>query len=94
MGMEQQISTFIVFLLPFYLISFCLYFVRVIKGPTIPDIVLAIDALSFDIVAFIAVLSIFFKSLILVPVAMLLALWVYSLDIFVAKYLEKKEMGD
>jgi len=92
--MEEQINTFIMLLLPFYLTSFCLYFVRVLKGPTIPDIVLAIDALSFDIVAFIALLSVFFKSLVLVPVATLFALWVYSLDIFVAKYLEKKEMGD
>jgi len=92
--MEQQIMTFLVLLFPFYILSFLIYLMRVVKGPTVSDSVLAINALSFDIIAFMAILAIFFKSLTLIPVAMLLALWVYALDVFIAKYFEKREMGE
>jgi multicomponent Na+:H+ antiporter subunit F len=81
-------------ILPVYLISLILYLVRVFKGPTISDTVLAIDALSFETIAFMALFAIFFKSLLLIPVAILLSVWTYALDVFVAKYLERKEMGD
>jgi multicomponent Na+:H+ antiporter subunit F len=50
--------------------------------------------LSFETIAFMAIFAIFFKSLLLIPVAILLSVWTYALDVFVAKYLEKKEMGD
>jgi multicomponent Na+:H+ antiporter subunit F len=93
-SLEAEVITFIVIIIPIYLASFVLLLVRVFKGPTISDIVLAIDTLSFESIAFMAILSIFFKSLILIPVAILLSLWTYALDVFVAKYLEKKEMGD
>ena len=93
-SLEAEVITFIVIMIPIYLASFVLLLVRVFKGPTISDIVLAIDTLSFESIAFMAILSIFFKSLILIPVAILLSLWTYALDVFVAKYLEKKEMGD
>ncbi|HDJ83416.1 MAG TPA: pH regulation protein F, partial [Desulfurococcaceae archaeon] len=31
---------------------------------------------------------------ILIPCAIVLALWIYALDVYVAKYLEAKEIGD
>ena len=86
--------TFIMLVMPVYLFSLVLYLIRVFKGPTISDTVLAIDCISFETIVLMAILSIFFKSLILTPVAILLALWTYSLDVFVSKYLEKKEMGE
>lgn len=92
--METEIMTFIMVISPIYLVSFVLYLIRVFKGPTISDTVLAIDCLSFETIVFMALLSIFFKSLILIPVAILLSVWTYALDVFVAKYLEKKELGE
>jgi multicomponent Na+:H+ antiporter subunit F len=92
--LEAEIMTFIMIVLPIYLVSSALYLIRVFKGPTISDTVLAIDALSFEIIVFMALFAIFFKSLLLVPEAILLSVWTYALDVFVAKYLEKKEMGD
>ncbi len=86
--------TFIMIVLPIYLVSFVLYFIRVFKGPTISDTVLAIDCVSFETIVFMAMLAIFFKSLLLIPVVILLSVWTYALDVFVAKYLEKKEMGE
>jgi multicomponent Na+:H+ antiporter subunit F len=92
--LETEVMTFIMIVLPIYLVSFVLYLIRVLKGPTISDTVLAIDALSFETIAFMALFAIFFKSLLLIPVAILLSVWTYALDVFVAKYLEKKEMGE
>ncbi len=95
MNWEAQLTTFITIIFPIYMLAFTLYTIRAIKGPTIPDTVLAIDALTYDLAAFLAILAIFFKSPILIPIAIVLALWVYALDIYVAKYLEtKEEMGD
>jgi len=93
-GAEEQVTMFIMAVFPIYMAAFILYAVRAVKGPTIPDMVLAIDAMTFDLAAFLVVLSIFFKSPILIPVAIVLALWIYALDIYVAKYLEAKEMGE
>ncbi len=95
MNWEAQLTTFITIIFPIYILAFTLYTVRAIKGPTIPDTVLAIDALTYDLAAFLAILAIFFKSPILIPIAIVLALWIYALDVYVAKYLEtKEEMGD
>ncbi len=90
---ESEVITFIIITLPIYMAAFTLYAVRALKGPTIPDTVLAIDAMTYDLAAFLVVLAIFFRSPILIPTAIVLALWVYALDIYVAKYLESKEMG-
>jgi multicomponent Na+:H+ antiporter subunit F len=86
--------TVILWVMPIYLTAFTLYSVRVVKGPTIPDSVLAIDSMSYDLAAFITILSILFRSPILIAVAIVLALWVFALDIYVAKYLESREMGE
>jgi multicomponent Na+:H+ antiporter subunit F len=91
---ESEVITFIIITLPIYTAAFTLYAIRALKGPTIPDTVLAIDAMTYDLAAFLVVLAIFFRSPILIPTAIVLALWVYALDIYVAKYLESKEMGE
>ncbi len=90
---EGEVPLFILAVFPVYVLAFTLYTVRAVKGPTLPDTVLAIDAMTYDLAAFLAVLSILFHSPILIPTAIVLALWVYALDIYVAKYLESKDMG-
>jgi len=91
---EEQITTYIMYIIPIYMIAFTLYIIRALKGPSISDTVLAIDAMTYDLAAFLVLLSIFFRSPILIPTAIVLALWIYALDIYVAKYLETKEMGE
>ena len=93
-SLEQQIIYFILAITPVYLIAFTLYIIRALKGPSISDTVLAIDAMTYDLAAFLVILSILFRSPILIPTAIVLALWVYALDIYVAKYLESKEIGE
>ncbi|MEM1541961.1 MAG: monovalent cation/H+ antiporter complex subunit F [Ignisphaera sp.] len=91
---ESWISSFLMFSITIYITSFSLYLVRIIKGPTLPDMVIAIDALGYDLAAFFIVLSVLFRSPILIICAIVLTLWIYALDIYVAKYLEHKELGD
>lgn len=93
MDIEALVSSVLTILIPIYVVSFLLYAVRVIKGPTIPDRVLAVDSLGYDLAAFMVVLSILLRSPLMVVSGLALALWVYAFDIYVAKYLEAKEMG-
>ena len=92
MSLEAHVTTFIMYAIPVYIVAFILYIIRALKGPSISDIVLAIDALTYDLAAFLVILSILFRAPILT--AIVLALWVYALDIYVAKYLEARELGE
>ncbi len=94
MTLEEIARSVIMIIMPVFIVAFILYAIRAIRGPTIPDIVLAIDALSFDVAAFMIILAIYFSSPFLIPGAIVLAVWAYALDIFVAKYYEKKEIGE
>ncbi|MEM4431709.1 MAG: monovalent cation/H+ antiporter complex subunit F [Desulfurococcaceae archaeon] len=88
------IDTVLKITIPIFITAFILYIYRAIKGPTISDQILAIDAMSYDLAVFFVILSILLKNPVLVGVALVLALWIYALDIYVAKFLEKREMGD
>ncbi|WP_461864948.1 monovalent cation/H+ antiporter complex subunit F [Thermococcus sp.] len=69
-----------------YTFAFVLYGVRAIRGPTTADIILAVDCLSFDMAAFMVILGIYFKSIMLASGAIILALWAFMLDIYYTKY--------
>ena len=91
--MNGGILTFFMFVLPLYVVAFILYSVRAVKGPTITDSILAVDCMSFDIAAFMAILAVYFKSIYLISGAITLALWAYLLDVYIANHLTKKEVG-
>jgi multicomponent Na+:H+ antiporter subunit F len=93
MELEYLVSTVLTILIPFYLTSFLLYMIRILKGPTLSDRVLAVDSLGYDLAAFMVVLSVLLKAPLMIISALALALWIYALDIYVAKYLEAREMG-
>ncbi|MEM0004639.1 MAG: monovalent cation/H+ antiporter complex subunit F [Desulfurococcaceae archaeon] len=76
-----------------YTISIVLLTVIALKGPTLGDQVLAIDTITYASVVLMILFSIFFKEPILTVVAIPLALWIYALDVYVAKYLEKGDLG-
>ncbi len=91
---EGEVTVFILACFPLYMLAFILYIARAMTVHSVPDKVLAIDALGYDLAVFLVLLSILFKSPILIPCAIVLALWIYALDIYVAKYLEAKELGE
>ncbi len=90
---EQVFMNAMLVLIPIYMVSFIIYVVRAIKGPTIADAVLAIDCLSYDLAVFLALLSIYFRSAFLISSAIILSLWAYLLDIYIAKHMVSKEVG-
>jgi multicomponent Na+:H+ antiporter subunit F len=90
---SEIISLILTVLLALYFTSFILYIVRLLKGPTLPDRVLALDSLGYDLATFMLVLSIYLNSPMMAVCALSLALWIYAVDIYIAKYLEAKEIG-
>jgi len=94
MGFEEVFMNSMMVLIPIYLVSFTIYVVRAVKGPTVADTVLAVDCLSYDLAVFLALLSIYFKSIYLVSSAIILALWAYLLDIYIAKHIVSEEVGE
>ena len=94
MEFESLALTIVLISIPIYLLAFVLYTLRMVKGPSLADMVIAVDALGYDLAVFLLALAILFRSPLLVAVPIVLALWVYALDIYVAKYLEAREVGE
>ncbi|MCC6033906.1 MAG: monovalent cation/H+ antiporter complex subunit F [Desulfurococcaceae archaeon] len=76
-----------------YAIAILLLSIIALKGPTIGDQVLAIDVLTYISLVLFTLLSIYLKQPLLIVLVIPLALWVYSLDIYIAKYLEHGDLG-
>jgi len=92
--LESWVTTFLSYAIPLYLLAFAIYVARMFREPRrVPDLVLVVDALSYDLAAFLVILSILLRTPITIPCAIALVLWIYALDIYVAKYLESKELG-
>ncbi|WP_099210994.1 MULTISPECIES: monovalent cation/H+ antiporter complex subunit F [Thermococcus] len=86
MNVEVVFNEVLYFAAVIYTLAFVLYGIRAIKGPTTADIILAVDCLSFDMAAFMVILGIYFKSIMLASGAIILALWAFMLDIYYTKY--------
>ncbi len=91
---ESVVTTLVFVTIPIFIVAYVLYLVRVVRGPTIVDRVLAVDAFFFDVTVFVAVLGLLLKLPIMIAMAIVFALWAYALDVYVAKYIERGEMGD
>lgn len=88
------LSTYLPVIFGIFLISFSLYIVRILKGPSVVDMALAVDCLAFDLAVFIALLTLYYNTPFLIAGAIILALWAYILDIYIAKYFVRKEVGE
>lgn len=93
MNTAHILSWFVPAVTSIFLAAFTLYIVRVVKGPTLPDIVLAIDCLSYDLAVFVALMSLYYGTPFLVIGALLLSLWAFIFDVFVSKYLVRRDLG-
>ncbi len=93
MNTSYMLSWFVPIITSVFLVAFTLYIVRVVRGPTLPDIVLAIDCLSYDLAVFVALMSLYYGTPFLVIGALLLSLWAFIFDVFISKYLVRKDLG-
>ncbi len=94
MIIEDVVKMTIVAITPIFVTAMALYVVRAIKGPTVADMALAIDCLAFDVCFFMAALAIYFEAPFLIVCSICLALWAYIFDLYIAKYLERRELGE
>ncbi|WP_409974348.1 Na(+)/H(+) antiporter subunit F1 [Bacillus sp. Bva_UNVM-123] len=62
---------------------------RVIKGPTIPDRVVALDAIGINLVAVVALTSIFLKTNAFLEIILLIGILSFIGTVAFSKYLEK-----
>ncbi|MBY0096938.1 Na(+)/H(+) antiporter subunit F1 [Mesobacillus maritimus] len=65
---------------------------RVIKGPTVPDRVIALDGLGINLVAIIAILSIILRTSAFLDIMILIGLLAFIGTVAFSKYLEKGEI--
>ena len=80
--------------LPLLTTSSVLYLLVVYRGPTISDRVLSADVFFYTSTLFFGIVGLLLGSPIMVACTVVLVLWAYALDIYVAKYLERGELGD
>ncbi|MEC3757731.1 Na(+)/H(+) antiporter subunit F1 [Bacillus halotolerans] len=73
-------------------VSTLLYVVRVIKGPTVPDRVVALDAIGINLIAMTALVSILLNTSIFLDIILLLGILSFIGTIAFSKFLEKGEI--
>lgn len=92
MDIAELLMSFIV--LPVLSASYVLYLLVAYKGPTVSDRVLAADVFFYTTSILFGVIGLLIKSPVMTACTVVLVLWAYALDIYVAKYLERGELGD
>ncbi|MDM5303069.1 Na(+)/H(+) antiporter subunit F1 [Bacillus subtilis] len=73
-------------------VSTFLYVIRVIKGPTVPDRVVALDAIGINLIAITALVSILLKTNAFLDIILLLGILAFIGTIAFSKFLEKGEI--
>lgn len=80
--------------IPIFSISYLLFLMVAYKGPTLSDRVLAADVFFYSMAVLFGIMGILLRSPIMTACTVVLVLWAYALDIYIAKYLERGELGD
>jgi len=65
---------------------------RLIKGPTVPDRIVALDAIGINLVAMIAIISMLLKTHAFLDVILLLGILAFIGTVAFSKFLEKGEI--
>ncbi|WP_226669480.1 Na(+)/H(+) antiporter subunit F1 [Metabacillus litoralis] len=73
-------------------ISTLLFVYRLVKGPTTPDRVIALDAIGINFIAITAIISIVLNTSAFVEVILLLGILAFIGTVAFSKYLEKGEI--
>lgn len=83
-------STAILYIaLALYVASMTIHSYRVIAGPTISDRVLAVDCIGYSLLALLVTLALIFEYWFTLHIALVISLFIFTLDIVVSKYLEE-----
>ncbi len=83
----ELLNSLLPWMIGLFATAMLIYSYRVLRGPTVPDMVLALDALTVDLVVLFMLITLYYKTPYLAIGAIPLSAWVFILDIYVAKYL-------
>ncbi len=78
--------------LVFIAISMLILIYRVIKGPSIPDRVVALDAISMNLICMIALFSLLLGTSMFLEVILLISILSFTGTVAFSKFLEKGEI--
>ncbi|MEM0001866.1 MAG: monovalent cation/H+ antiporter complex subunit F [Desulfurococcaceae archaeon] len=77
-----------------YITAFILYMFRLAKGPTVFDRTIVVDALSYDLIVFMALIAFYTGNFYMATPMVLLALWAFALDMYISKLEETGDISD
>lgn len=69
-------------------------FVRLVKGPSVPDRVIALDAIGISLISIVALLSLIFETEFFLEVILLMSILAFIGTAAFAKFLERGEIFD
>lgn len=70
------------------------FLIRLIKGPSVPDRVVALDAIGISLISIVALLSLIFETEFFLEVIMLMSILAFIGTAAFAKFLERGEVFD
>ncbi|MFN4133118.1 MAG: monovalent cation/H+ antiporter complex subunit F [Candidatus Hadarchaeales archaeon] len=76
------------------IVACTLAFLRAAAGPTAPDRVVAIDAITSLLIAALVILGVYYNALIYLDVALVYAVLAFLGTVAIAKYLEGKKVEE
>ena len=76
----------------FIAISMLILIYRVIKGPSIPDRIVALDAISMNLICMIALFSLLLNTSMFLEVILLISILSFTGTVAFSKFLEKGEI--
>jgi len=89
MALRINMYEYIVYLLA---VAAILCIVRFIKGPTVPDRVIAIDAMNSLVIGIIVLLSLYFSNSLFLDIAIVYAILAFIGNLAISKYLMGKKL--
>ncbi len=72
-----------------FVVSFIIYFIRLLRESRVSDLVLVINALTFNSVVIIVVLSVILRSPYIMVAPILLLIWIYLFNLVIVKNLRR-----
>ncbi|WP_243387824.1 Na(+)/H(+) antiporter subunit F1 [Bacillus kexueae] len=85
-------ETVIIISLALIAISSFLLIIRLIKGPSVPDRAVSLDAFGINLIAITAIISVVLKTNAFLDVILLLGILAFIGTVAIAKFLEKGEI--
>lgn len=83
----------IYFSLAVFILSFLGAFVRVVRGPSLPDRVMAVDLVAYTTMGFLGVYAILMQQPTYLDAALVLGVLIFLGTIAIARYIERRRAG-